>query len=144
MRVPAIVITIVVVLWPVLTAVAQQSPQDAPVAEAPSEAAPVPSRSDEAVVDMSDFCEPRRARFFPPRALQRRQSGNVELECAIADDGRPAACQIVQENPQGARFGEAALVMACDFVVQPDTGGVFRRDDGQRYIRLPFSFNLGH
>ena len=54
---------------------------------------------------------------FPARALERARSGRAKLRCAIVEG--PLACQVVEENPKGWGFGEAALQAASLTAVAP-------------------------
>jgi periplasmic protein TonB len=73
------------------------------------------------------------ARLYPPRALEREQTGVVTVDCLVGGDGR-IACSIVSEDPQGWGFGEATLRIARQFRVaaqtsdgRPTSGGRIRR-----------------
>ncbi len=77
------------------------------------------------------------ARFFPNRALDQRQSGNVTLSCIIGGSGR-LACSIASESPTGYGFGQAAIGISRQLRVRttlPDGSPAEGRE-----MRLPLSF----
>lgn len=77
------------------------------------------------------------ARYFPDRALDAGQSGNVTLSCIIGGSGR-LACSVVSESPGGYGFGDAALGISRQLRVRtrlPDGSGAEGRE-----LRLPLSF----
>lgn len=47
--------------------------------------------------------------YYPPRALERSQTGEVALECLKAASGE-VACSVTNEEPAGWGFGEAAVM----------------------------------
>ena len=53
-------------------------------------------------------------RAFPPRALERRVSGEVLLSCEILGGGS-VDCTVLQERPSGMGFGRAALRLSRSF-----------------------------
>lgn len=77
------------------------------------------------------------ARFFPDRALDDGQSGNVTLSCIIGGSGR-LACSVASESPPGYGFGQAAIGISRQLRVRT------RLPDGSsaegRELRLPLSF----
>lgn len=50
--------------------------------------------------------------YYPRPALLARQSGKVHLTCDWDDKGTVTACQLNDETPSGAGFGDAALAVA--------------------------------
>ncbi|WP_395646560.1 TonB family protein [Terricaulis sp.] len=73
-----------------------------------------PPPSDAPWTDMARLCAQRGSeRFYPQRALQRGQPGDVVLDCSFNEDGSPHACQVVSEDPARYDFGRAALRIAC-------------------------------
>lgn len=80
------------------------------------------------------------ARYFPRRALDEGQSGNVTLDCVIGGNGR-LNCSVASESPSGYGFGEAALNIARQTRVRTQL-----RDGNSasgRHLRLPLSFRAG-
>lgn len=59
-------------------------------------------------------------RRYPPAAFAAGVAGEVQLDCAVAADGR-LDCMIVSETPLGWGFGEAALALASEHVMAPPT-----------------------
>jgi TonB family protein len=74
--------------------------------------------SDAPVIDMEQHCNSRSVRrggpFYPTQAMARGIEGRVVLDCALTDDDRLSACQIVEETPANMQFGQASLRLACD------------------------------
>lgn len=80
------------------------------------------------------------ARYFPRRALDEGQSGNVTLDCVIGGNGR-LNCSVASESPSGYGFGAAALSIAGQTRVRNQL-----RDGNPaagRHLRLPLSFRAG-
>jgi protein TonB len=77
------------------------------------------------------------ARYFPPRALERGQSGRVMLDCLVAADGR-ISCSVSSEDPPGWGFGEASIRAAREFRVAPST--VDGRPTSGGRIRVPMAW----
>lgn len=80
------------------------------------------------------------ARYFPRRALDEGQSGNVTLDCVIGGNGR-LNCSVSSESPSGYGFGDAAISIAGQTRVRNQL-----RDGGPaagRHLRLPLSFRAG-
>lgn len=78
-----------------------------------------------------------RIHFYPREAHRQDVEGVANLDCLVDGDGR-LSCTIVDEEPAGFGFGEAALQISTCFRMQPrdrdgelTAGGYFR-------IRLPF------
>lgn len=101
---------------------------------------PAPSRGVLGVGDVAWAREPSArdfARYFPGRALDDGQSGNVTLSCIIGGGGR-LACSVVSESPPGYGFGQAAISISRQLRVRT------RLPDGSsaegRELRLPLSF----
>jgi protein TonB len=57
-------------------------------------------------------------RFYPRDAFVRGVDGRVELACFVETDGR-LSCQVASEIPAGEGFGDAALALAGEHVMQP-------------------------
>ena len=50
--------------------------------------------------------------FWPDRALRAGEAGSATIQCVALASGKLADCDLVQENPKGFGFGQAALRMA--------------------------------
>lgn len=63
------------------------------------------------------------ARFYPPRAQERGETGRIELECLIDEEGR-LACVVANDANPGWGFAAAARRLARRLRVAPvdDTG----------------------
>ena len=57
-------------------------------------------------------------REFPDRAISARRSGEVVLACLVLEEGA-LNCAVVSENPNGYRFGPAALRVMREARVSP-------------------------
>jgi TonB family protein len=56
---------------------------------------------------------------YPPRALDNQVEGGAVIECVVTLAGKLAECQVYDEQPTGYGFGQAALDLAADFVLEP-------------------------
>lgn len=77
------------------------------------------------------------ARYFPNRALESGQSGNVTLSCIIGGRGQ-LACNVASESPGGYGFGQAGIAISRQLRVRttlPDGSTAEGRE-----MRLPLSF----
>jgi len=85
--------------------------------------------------DMADV-----VRFYPPAAKAAGQEGRATIACRVDGEGRLGTCQLINEAPVGAGFGDAALALAARFQMKPvDKNGVATA--GQD-VRIPFMFLL--
>jgi protein TonB len=75
-------------------------------------------------------------RAYPPESLRQRLTGRGVVDCAIAADGKPEDCRVVQEEPAGLGFGESALKLARYFRFRPRCPGESAR------VTIPITFNL--
>lgn len=80
------------------------------------------------------------ARNYPRAAIQRGLAGREVMQCTVAADGGLFGCEILEESPADAGFGEATLKMSSLFKMRPMT------KDGQPVaggkIRIPLRFVL--
>ncbi len=110
---------------------APPTPTPIPVAVDPPPAPPSPVLTGVTWLEQPDARDYER--YYPPRALDREQTGRVVVDCLVSGDGR-IACSVVSEDPPGWGFGEASLRVARHFRVaaqtssgQATTGGRIRR-----------------
>lgn len=89
------------------------------------------------IVSPSWLTRPRHPeRRYPSAAFAAGIAGEVELDCAVAVDGR-LDCTIASETPSDWGFGEAALALASEHVMAPPTqNGAPAR--GHYRMRIPF------
>jgi TonB family protein len=80
------------------------------------------------------------ARFYPAAAVQQKLSGRVVAQCRVEVSGLLSGCEVVDEAPQGAGFGEASLQLTTIFRMkplsrdgEPVAGGV---------VRIPIMFRI--
>lgn len=79
--------------------------------------------------------------FVPPEARRRRQAGRSAVSCLIRPDTRLEACRVVDEQPGGFGFGEAAVRIAeTHFRFRPPTTASGRAVDG---FRVTVTVNFG-
>lgn len=85
--------------------------------------------------DMADV-----VRHYPPAATAAGQQGRATITCRVDGDGRLGRCQLINEAPLGAGFGDAALALADRFQMKPvDRNGV---PTAGQDVRIPFMFLL--
>jgi len=58
---------------------------------------------------------------YPQRAQDEHVSGEVRMRCAVQADGVLTKCKVLRERPKGYGFGEAALALSANFLMQPKT-----------------------
>ena len=56
---------------------------------------------------------------MPAKAKAKRLSGHVTLSCAVGGDGRFTSCGVLEEAPLDLGFGDAAIVVADKYRMQP-------------------------
>lgn len=59
-------------------------------------------------------------RVYPEAARAKELTGQVALSCTVARDGGLVGCKVVNEDPPGRGFGEAALRLTPLFRLTPD------------------------
>lgn len=57
--------------------------------------------------------------FMPAGAIERGRSGAAVIECEITPQGTLEQCKVLSEKPEGAGFGQAALLAAPSFAMRP-------------------------
>lgn len=80
------------------------------------------------------------ARFYPLAAQVAEQTGSATIECAVKADGSVSDCAVTSETPTNWEFGQAALNLAPQFKMKPQT------KDGQPVagakVRIPVGFRI--
>lgn len=79
------------------------------------------------------------ARAYPAEALREGVPGSVELACLEISDGTVVNCRVMDETPEGAGFGRAALRLSRLFRFSPATA------DGrpvEAEVRIPYDFSV--
>jgi hypothetical protein len=78
------------------------------------------------------------AEYYPYRAVAARVNGHVVEDCVAKADGRLTHCRVIEESPAGWRFGDAAILLAAWYQMNPQT------DDGRpvtgAHVRFPIDF----
>ncbi len=79
--------------------------------------------------------------FVPPEARRARRAGRSAVSCIIRADTRLEGCRVVDEQPGGFGFGEAAVRVAeTHFRFRPPTAASGRAVDG---FRVTVTVNFG-
>jgi len=65
------------------------------------------------------------------------ESGSAKLQCMVMPDGALQSCKVVEEDPPGKGFGEAALASAANAKVKADPN---RPAAGVLVNNIPFVF----
>lgn len=116
--------------------------QDAP--PAPIEASPPPapaapvSTEPVLITNPTWVSRPRNlVRFYPRDAFMRGLNGQVVLDCIVETTGR-LTCNVISETPGDQGFGDAALAIAAEHVMQPasQNGAPVR---GHYRMTIPFT-----
>lgn len=113
---------------------APPTPTPIPVAVDPPPAPPTPS----VITNPQWIQRPNGrdyARFYPSRALEREQEGRVRLACIVDAEGR-LSCTVVDEDPSGWGFGNAAIQISRQFRMQP------RLENGQPTAGGTYNFSI--
>jgi len=76
---------------------------------------------------------------FPGNARRRGTDGKVELEFLVDADGRVRDINVVEESPQGWRFGQAATEAIAQWRFEPYRRGT---DAVERLVRVEVDFDL--
>jgi protein TonB len=58
-------------------------------------------------------------RVFPTRAKRREINGAATIQCGVVANGTLTNCTVLEEQPLGEGFGEAALKLAPRFRLKP-------------------------
>jgi protein TonB len=74
---------------------------------------------------------------YPRDALERGVSGRATVECEVVANGLLDHCRVLEEDPAGYGFGDAAVRLAFEHHVRPDADG--RLPVGRR-VDLPIEF----
>jgi protein TonB len=74
---------------------------------------------------------------YPRDALERGVSGRATVECEVVANGLLDHCRVLEEDPAGYGFGDAAVRLAFEHQVRPDADG---RLPVGRKVDLPVDF----
>jgi TonB family protein len=78
-------------------------------------------------------------REYPPDALAQRITGRATVECEVTANGMLDQCLVMDEEPIGHGFGDAAIRVAFEHYARPDAEGRYRVG---RRVRVPIDFTL--
>jgi TonB family protein len=59
---------------------------------------------------------------YPAHALMMATSGAARIRCQVSGLGRLTGCVVLNEYPQDAGFGQAAIAAGADFRIKPNAG----------------------
>lgn len=98
-------------------------------------------------VNMEQFCAPdtgERRRFYPERAQERNLEGSARIDCTLSETNTLKTCSIVEETPPGFEFGDAALGIACRWVLGHEHfANATVSADGEHHVQRTIRFTLG-
>jgi TonB family protein len=77
---------------------------------------------------------------YPDKARTKGLSGRATLDCVFAKDGRVKDCRALQQQPSGAGFGRAAILLSSRFK-GPDLLPEGRVTRGM-HVQIPFVFSI--
>ena len=80
------------------------------------------------------------ATLYPAQARKAALEGFVDLRCIGRPEGRFADCTVLDEDPKGAGFGEAAVAAAAHVQLPPTAGDLKALEN--RPTILPFLFDI--
>ena len=86
---------------------------------------------------------PPRPQFsdFPGQAMSLGISGGAAIRCTVVASGIPDSCEILQERPEGHRFGRAALRIVERGRLDPSR--IRESDIGTTFVvTVPFNLNI--
>jgi hypothetical protein len=74
---------------------------------------------------------------YPVAAVRLGVSGQTQIDCLVAVDGKTYDCKLLSEDPAGFGFGDAALRLAPHFRMTP---GVEPGDPDRPHVVIPVNF----
>ncbi len=77
---------------------------------------------------------------YPPQAARNGTGGFARIRCDVQADGRLTACEVLEESPAGAGFGEATLRLAPYFRMSREIGG--QSVEGSS-VEIPMTWQAG-
>jgi TonB family protein len=80
------------------------------------------------------------ARYYPDRAQRMELEGHATLSCQVDARGTLNSCEVVEESPESAGFGDAAMRLSKLFKMQPMMRDGAPVDGGT--VRVPLDFRL--
>jgi TonB family protein len=80
------------------------------------------------------------ARAYPRKARRQGITGHTKIECVVDDRGSLEQCQVIEEDPPGWGFGDAALKLKVHILMRPRT--VDGKPVGGAKVVIPMSWNL--
>jgi protein TonB len=80
------------------------------------------------------------ARYYPDRAQRMELEGRATLSCTVDARGTLNGCTVVEETPDSAGFGDAAMRLSKLFKMKPMSKDGAPVDGGT--VRIPLSFRL--
>jgi TonB family protein len=76
---------------------------------------------------------------WPARAYQQHKSGKATIGCIVTVQGTLRDCKVLEETPEGAGFGGAALALSTQFLMRPamEAGAPV-----ESTVRIPIDFKM--
>jgi TonB family protein len=82
------------------------------------------------------------ADVYPAQAQKHRVSGGAILSCDVRPDGHTGDCKVEKDGPAGWGFGQEALELAREFVMEPPPPTA--PGAPPLVVKIPIAFVMAH